>query len=361
MTTVSVAPERKRLTPLDVRLIAKAEISVLVANLLPSHRVGGPMLWDGIATFGEIEQPDELTLTEGPTFASAKQFVFPAEETVLRYEFNGAVSVEPVVAAPPTVVFGLHPCDLHALNFMDRAFGGGPWPSPADPNYEARRKSLVVIGLDCERLCDSQAFCRDMETLAAPEQGWDALMIDYGDAYVVEIATDAGQAVFDQATTSPAPEDARTHVREMRMGREDAFPRQLERLLHDLPALLAANQEHAVWEEMGEKCLACSSCTAVCPTCFCFDTRERLRPDVSGGERCRIWDSCQLRTFALVAGGHNFRAERGERQRHFTMHKSRFILDDYGVPGCVGCGRCGRACPVDINQIEILNRLARDA
>lgn len=337
--------------------IAKPALVALVAKLLAERRVGGPVVQDGVSSFGFIEAPAELALDSNVTFASFKSLTFPTSETLVSYELRDIPSAQAVIEATPTVAFGLHPCDLHALKFMDTHFGGGVWDAPADPNYAAHRAALTVIGVDCMRPCDSHAFCRDMGALDVAD-GYDALMVDVGDSYVVEIASGGGKAVFDLADTRPAGEAAVAKVRDMRARRSSVFPRRLEAGIDRLPELLKSNFSHPVWEAMGDKCLSCGSCTAVCPTCYCFDVVERLQFGNSGGERCRIWDSCQLRSFATVAGGHNFRAERSARQRHFTMHKSAYIPDAYGVAGCVGCGRCIRACPADISQIEIYSRIA---
>jgi ferredoxin len=35
-------------------------------------------------------------------------------------------------------------------------------------------------------------------------------------------------------------------------------------------------------------------------------------------------------------------------------HKFKFNVDTYGIPGCVGCGRCITLCPVNEDIIENL-------
>jgi sulfhydrogenase subunit beta (sulfur reductase) len=43
--------------------------------------------------------------------------------------------------------------------------------------------------------------------------------------------------------------------------------------------------------------------------------------------------------------------------KHRFNRKGRYILERYGMQGCVGCGRCARSCLVDINPIEVFNQL----
>jgi len=42
------------------------------------------------------------------------------------------------------------------------------------------------------------------------------------------------------------------------------------------------------------------------------------------------------------------------------MHKFSYEPDNLGVPGCVGCGRCSRACPTDMNILEHMLEIAEE-
>jgi ferredoxin len=42
------------------------------------------------------------------------------------------------------------------------------------------------------------------------------------------------------------------------------------------------------------------------------------------------------------------------------MRKGKWQYEAYGQMGCVGCGRCGTACLVNINMIDTFNRLAQE-
>jgi formate hydrogenlyase subunit 6/NADH:ubiquinone oxidoreductase subunit I len=90
----------------------------------------------------------------------------------------------------------------------------------------------------------------------------------------------------------------------------------------------------------------------VCPTCVCFDIQEEA--DQAGERRLRTWDSCGYRMFTLHASGHNPRDTQGARWRQRIYHKFSYYPERYGKLGCVGCGKCTRACPVDMNLQEHL-------
>ena len=99
----------------------------------------------------------------------------------------------------------------------------------------------------------------------------------------------------------------------------------------------------------------------VCPTCVCFDVRDKIALNQLTGERYRRWDSCMFDTFAKVASGENFRPTGTERLKHRLYRKGKYMLERWGELGCVGCGRCVHACLVDIaSPVYAYNHLATE-
>jgi sulfhydrogenase subunit beta (sulfur reductase) len=127
-----------------------------------------------------------------------------------------------------------------------------------------------------------------------------------------------------------------------------------------LPDLLDRSYDSLLWEATARRCYSCGSCNLSCPTCYCFNTYDELDMTLKSGERRREWDGCQLTNFALVAGGHNFRPKAASRLRHRIYRKAKWIKEREGIPGCVGCARCDRACTAKINSVEIYNQLAEE-
>jgi sulfhydrogenase subunit beta (sulfur reductase) len=127
-----------------------------------------------------------------------------------------------------------------------------------------------------------------------------------------------------------------------------------------LPQVFEYIYNSPVWNKVAEKCLGCGTCNLLCATCYCFDVRDEVEIDMKKGSRERFWDSCMLNEFAEVAGGENFREKLESRTRHRLYRKFKYLTQDSGALHCVGCGRCSKYCPADINIVQIINDLIED-
>ena len=112
--------------------------------------------------------------------------------------------------------------------------------------------------------------------------------------------------------------------------------------------LLYRNYEHPQWDAVAERCLSCANCTMVCPTCFCTTVEDVTDLTGEHAERWRRWDSCFTVDFSYIHGG-SVRATPRSRYRQWMTHKLATWIDQFGVSGCVGCGRCITWCPVGID------------
>ena len=110
---------------------------------------------------------------------------------------------------------------------------------------------------------------------------------------------------------------------------------------------------------MAERCLACGSCTSVCPTCFCVTTEDFTDLAAGLSRRVRRWDSCFSVDFTYIHGG-NVRTSIAARYRQWLTHKLGSWHEQFGTPGCVGCGRCITWCPAGIDITEEAGVLRRD-
>ncbi|MBF8282743.1 MAG: hydrogenase [Anaerolineales bacterium] len=348
---------------MSLRVIAKEALSRFVASLRNKYRVVGPKPIHGQYLFDEVESPDDLHLNYTQTVVPPKKYLLPQREELLRFNTDGS-RMEPVFDDRPTVLLGVHTCDLHAIKLLDKVFSHGF----ADQHYRRRRESTLLIGIECLRPCSPHSFCKSMGTLSATD-GFDLHLTDLGNPgdgadageYAVDVGSEAGAALLDRhAETRAATDDDYKRLNAVLAQKWPHFPYRLDFDVTELPSLMRTSYHSPLWKELGQRCLACGSCTNVCPTCYCFNVQDEVDLALSAGKRVRFWDSCQLDEFATVAGGHDFRATRAERQRHRFLRKGMYQTDAFSLLGCVGCGRCAQACLVHINPVETFNTLYRE-
>lgn len=116
----------------------------------------------------------------------------------------------------------------------------------------------------------------------------------------------------------------------------------------DLQTALPALFDSPRWSEIADRCLGCTNCTLVCPTCFCSTVEDTSALDGTAATRSRRWDSCFTMDFSSVHGA-PIRASTASRYRQWLTHKFATWHDQFGSSGCVGCGRCITWCPVGID------------
>jgi len=356
VTSGLIGPGRlhSEVAAVSLTLIQKSDLADFVGHLLTHYRVVGPMKTGSGFAFGVIADPATLRLDYPTTILPPKKYLLPPRETL--FEFDVAEgSLSPPLLAQPTVIFGAHTCDVHAIQLLDEVFSSGQ----VDAQYLNRRRQTLIVSVECLAPCDEHSFCKSMGTLTA-DDGYDLHLTDMGEAYAVDIGTTAGHDLLIQnAITREASPEAVRRLNAVLSEKWAKFPYRLDFDVSDLPSLLSLSMKSPLWTELGERCLSCGACTSVCPTCFCFDVRDETEMDPRHGQRVRIWDSCQLDEFAAVAGGHNFRKSRAMRQRHRFLRKGKYILEAHKQLGCVGCGRCARACLVNITPVNVFNELYR--
>jgi ferredoxin len=335
-------------------VLPKAKLTEWIDWLTQQFRVFAPRQHQGAHVFGKIQSASEVDLTYAQTLLPPKKCIIPQRELLYSYDLAG-MRVTPNIQVTPTVLFGVHTCDQHAIRLFDRIFSQGF----TDQHYQLQRDKTLVVGLECLAPCTDQSFCRSMGTTSPAPDVFDLHMVDLGQDYCIEVGTAGGvglTAFSGFFAASNADLAQRNLVLQEKWGR---FPYRLDCDVTDLPSLLGGAHQSPHWQELGDQCLACGMCTQVCPTCYCFNIDDKVNLRLTKGERFRSWDSCQVNEFAMVAGGHNFREKRAARQRHRFMRKGKYQFDAIDMVGCVGCGRCATACLVHITPIKTFNELWR--
>ena len=333
---------------MEVVQIAKKEFSAFVDSLIGKRAADiiGPVVKNGTrCSFEALDTAADLCLDFDETTQSPRKFLLPSRDPVLTYATGDPASCAPVYDERERIIIGVHPGDCAAIALYDKAYGD----EPADPQYRARRCHTTIVGL-YPTLPYRYRFTSSM---IAPDDCYrvaDLMMVDMGDdCYAIEIVTGRGKALIAKSAAMPAT--AKT-VAAM-PARKEAAPDELSLPVRrwELASALAGHDRHATFATRGDKCFSCGSCVQVCPTCICFDVRDKVDLTLSAGTRYRTWDGCTFPNFATVAGGHNFRKNAFDRLRHRLFRKTLYMQERYGITGCVGCGRCTQTCTADIASI----------
>jgi sulfhydrogenase subunit beta (sulfur reductase) len=321
------------------------------------HVLGPVAAKRGQNAFVPIESSEQLDLNYCSTMTSPRCFIYPSVQPLLTIdrETNTYTAVDPGPARTQ-LIFAMHPCDMHAITVLDRTFLG-PFK---DVYYAKRRQETVTVVLNCNKACD-KGFCSSMRTgpFLQIEEGFDVLMTAVDGEYVLEAGSERGRELMVGAPgVKPA---SRKHMNEKKRIEQTAaasFTRKLD--IVGLPELLMKTFEHPVYKETADaRCLGCSNCVLVCPTCFCHKVLDKTDLDLKTVRRSRQWDACQDYNFAEVHEG-NFRQPQQARLRQFMTHKLCTWVEQYGCFGCIGCGRCMTWCPTEIDITEMAKEIQRD-
>jgi ferredoxin len=171
-----------------------------------------------------------------------------------------------------------------------------------------------------------------------------------GHRFVAEAGSAAGAGVLGVLDGTPVDEDDLVAADRVAADAAASMGRTVDTT--DIRDLLYANADHPRWDDVGSRCLSCTNCTLVCPTCFCVTAQDTT--DLTGvARRDRVWDSCFATGHSHLHGGGG-RSTTRTRYRQWLTHKFASWQDQFGTSGCVGCGRCITWCPAAIDVTEEL-------
>jgi formate hydrogenlyase subunit 6/NADH:ubiquinone oxidoreductase subunit I len=303
-----------------------------------------------IYRFLKLNDFDELQMDYTRSYSSPKNFFLPFKEDLSTYHLDeGDWEQEIKYTIHPRVIVGMRACDINALRKLDEVLLKSVYPNPY---YYARRRNTIIIGLDHEPLDD--CFCHSMDANVA-FRGFDLFLTDIGDKYVVAIASDTGYILATRFGGQEITDEDQLHYKRVKREIESKFKTQVDVTI--VPELMDLEFESDVWKKWGDKCLSCGSCAMVCPSCYCYGVEEEVDLTFTTATKRRFLYSCNLLDFATGAGGHNFRPEPEIRLKYRYYHRFRGFVEAFNQSLCVGCNRCGVACPAGIHPKAVIDDL----
>ena len=357
--------------------LPRGELQALLDALRDDGRtVVGPTIVDGTIMLDKVrhvadlpigwrdeQQPGTYALTPtgddrvfahnlGPS--GPKRWTYPSIVPLERSRRHDDGSTEFDIVTPdvpPIALLGVRACELAALGIHDKVLRGNAY---VDPDYAVRRASVLIVAVNCTTSA-STCFCTSMGTGPEVTSGHDIALTEIDGGFLVEAATPAGERIVANLPVSAMRIDQAVEAAgavaavRARIGQPVSVAGLHERLL--------AKLDSPRWAEIAERCLSCSNCTLVCPTCFCTSVERTTDLLAKETTSHRVWDSCFTVGFGVVAGG-NFRTKPKDRYRQWLTHKFATWWDQFGSAGCVGCGRCITFCPAGIDIRAELEAIA---
>lgn len=327
-------------------------------DLAGSYRLFGPAKEEEFHNFKELEKGVLPDLNYLNTRLSPKSLIYPQSEVMFEYSLDESredhhIMKEADKDYSPRAVIGIRPCDATAFILVRKNFDT---PEYQDPYWIHAYEATTFVGFSCESPCNT-CFCTTAGCGPYHEAGLDLLLVDAGDHFLAKVLTDKGEKLITNAgwDTEVNTDEAAKQIEAKKQAAEAKITSFITAdRLKEMDTVELYNAPF--WEQVAFACINCGTCTYVCPTCWCFDIQDENRG--KSGMRMRNWDSCMFPLFTLHGSGHNPRDTKIQRVRQRFMHKLKYYVDKYdnGIQ-CVGCGRCVRLCPVNIDIRRVCNMM----
>jgi hypothetical protein len=334
------------------KVVEKSKIPALIEDLSKEYDVFAPVKKKRSVSFERVSPKDKTCLEFQNTKKPPKEILFPQTEILFTYKVgkNGVEIDEAPTARRKMVLLGVRPCDARSFVLVDKFFSSG---EIKDPYYLQRRENVAIVGLACNRP-SSTCFCMSVGGGPFGKEGVDVLLSDQEDKYMIETVSEKGEKLIEKLPwLKNARKEDVERTRKLCAEAEKTIESRVS--VEGLSKKLDGMFEDPVWERICEKCVNCGVCTYLCPTCYCFDI---LDEETDGGKRVRIWDSCQFPLFTAQGSGYNPRPSGKEMMRQRVMHKFNYCVKNFGESFCVGCGRCIRECPANLDIRQVIEKIS---
>lgn len=334
---------------MDTLYIAKKDWDSFIKGKSETNKIFAPVDSEGTLYYKKIVPGEEINIVydRARPVEPLKLFLFPFKERV----------VPAVESIQEIVIMGPSACDLKGLEILDKVFRDDEYK---DPNYSKRRENTLIVSFDC-RSPYSTCFCELVGLHPYPEGNFDLNVSQSEEGFLIDIGSEKGRSFIgdDQKFFQTTSEQ-----REKRDGNRQKMSETMRETNRDFDFKNIENLKGAYQTELWkmpkevENCVQCGSCTNNCPTCVCFLLEDTGGKGIS--KKTKVWDSCLFPGYARMAAGASPRPTLYDRYANRLLCKYWYMVDNFGMKGCTGCGRCIAGCVGKIDKRRVITEVLRE-
>lgn len=341
--------------------IAKYKLIEIISALSSKVDVFAPVKVNGVTNFHKIDGETDIDLDTVRTKTPPKEVIFRQSEKTMKIKTDDGkiLGIDDITEINDTIIFGIRPCDAKGIGILDNFFmdterKDGGEQKHADPLWKQRREKTLIMSVVCTKPMASCA-CTSLGIHPASEVGSDILFIPDGDGFVVMGVTDNGKQFLSVNSEYFSSEgDAETTQKSVKEKCESMMSFSIP--TENAGKLMSLYKNQEIWERVSRGCISCGICTFLCPTCHCFEARDK-KTSKNESVRIKCWDSCKFSPYSLEASGHHPRPTVADRFKNRILDKFQYHVTLYDEIACTGCGRCSDFCPAGITLTDTLTVL----
>jgi len=316
----------------------KKFVDFLIKNnqvIAPQNSPTGQLL------IGPIFESKDLVWDSHLPLDSWKWYVIPPEQKMFDYDREKLNEVIPAIK--PQILLGVSILDLQAITLLNQVF-------EKDIYFQEVKKRTMVIGSSFVPDENFYEFFDKFEEDKLEHLQFDIFLAVQKKGYKVFTGTEDGQRLLDKFGY-----DNYQHIEYAGPIREQGLDPQMVAIKNAMANPKNKSKFDKIWQDLGQRCMQCGKCTIACPVCFCFRMFDQANLEPGQGSRNRCWDSCFYNDFTQTA---NVAPElpkhyelKTTAEKIYFWYEHHFVRtpQSFSTPGCVGCNRCTRTCPAEID------------
>ncbi len=213
-----------------------------------------------------------------------------------------------------------------------------------------KREDVVVLGVPCSGTVDPKKMeiVLNDKNITIDEK-LNCLCKNTGDSFVFtfgkeKVTVSKTKVAFNKCLDCLTPN---TIVYDDFVGEKiDKSGERKYKSVEDMEAL-SLEKRWEFWEEHFSKCIRCSACRKICPSCYCKECACDSSETVIMPQT----------TFQEKANKHVWLERNADVPENFFFHMTRMM---HMAGRCINCGECERVCPMDIPLSLLTRKLEKD-